>query len=421
MQPSQTKLATPPPAGPVLERERILALDLLRGFAVLGILVMNIQAFAEIFAAYENPTAYPHSLEGADYFVWLVSHLFADEKMMAIFCMLYGAGLVLLTSRIQARGQRPWPVYLRRSFWLLIFGLMHAYLLWSGDILVSYAICGVLVYPLRNLAPKRLLAIGLAVVALGSVLALAGGWSMQFWSPKQIADFMTDVWQPTAQQTAAQIAGYRGGWLAQMPFRAQESLVTQTSGLVFFTLWRAGGLMLAGMALYKLGLLTGSLSLRLYRNLAIAGALFGLPLIAYGVHRNFEERWNARYAFFTGSQFNYWGSLGVSLAWICLLMIASQTPALRGAVNLLAAAGRMAFSNYILESVLCTLLFNGTGFGLFAKVSRIEEALVVLAVWMVVLAFSHFWMRRFFFGPLEWLWRSLTYREREPFRRRLPR
>jgi uncharacterized protein len=335
--------------------------------------------------------------------------------------MLYGAGLVLLTSRIQARGQRPWPVYLRRSFWLLIFGLMHAYLLWSGDILVSYAICGVLVYPLRNLAPKRLLAIGLAVVALGSVLALAGGWSMQFWSPKQIADFMTDVWQPTAQQTAAQIAGYRGGWLAQMPFRAQESLVTQTSGLVFFTLWRAGGLMLAGMALYKLGLLTGSLSLRLYRNLAIAGALFGLPLIAYGVHRNFEERWNARYAFFTGSQFNYWGSLGVSLAWICLLMIASQTPALRGAVNLLAAAGRMAFSNYILESVLCTLLFNGTGFGLFAKVSRIEEALVVLAVWMVVLAFSHFWMRRFFFGPLEWLWRSLTYREREPFRRRLPR
>jgi uncharacterized protein len=402
----------------VLERERILALDLLRGFAVLGILVMNIQGFAEIFAAYQNPMAYPHSLEGGDYWVWLFSHLFADEKMMAIFCMLYGAGLVLLTSRIEARAQRPWPIFLRRSFWLLIFGLMHAYLLWSGDILVTYAICGVLVYPFRNLAPKRLLAIGLVVVGVASVLALAGGWSMQFWSAKQVTDFNREVWQPTAQQTAAQIAGYRGGWWAQMPFRAEESFITETSGLVFSTLWRAGGLMLVGMALYKLGLLTGSLSVRFYRNLGIAGALFGLPLIAYGVHRIFQEQWSARYSFFIGSQFNYWGSLGVSLAWICLLMIASKTPHLRGVVKLLAASGRMTFSNYILESLLCTLIFYGHGFGLFAKVSRGQEALVVLAVWIVVVVFSRLWMQRFNFGPLEWLWRSLTYREREPLRRR---
>ena len=99
-------------------------------------------------------------------------------------------------------------------------------------------------------------------------------------------------------------------------------------------------------------------------------------------------------------------------------MIASKTPGLRSAVKLLAAAGRMAFSNYILESLLCTLLFYGHGLGLFAKVSRVQEALVVLAVWIVVLTFSRLWMRRFYFGPLEWLWRSLTYREREPFRRR---
>jgi uncharacterized protein len=415
----ETDLGTRPTRpGPVLERERILALDLLRGFAVLGILVMNIQGFAEIFAAYQNPMAYPHSLEGGDYWVWLFSHLFADEKMMAIFCMLYGAGLVLLTSRIEARAQRPWPIFLRRSFWLLIFGLMHAYLLWSGDILVTYATCGVLVYPFRNLAPKRLLAIGLVVVGVASVLALAGGWSMQFWSAKQVTDFNREVWQPTAQQTAAQIAGYRGGWLAQMPFRAEESFITETSGLLFSTLWRAGGLMLVGMALYKLGLLTGSLSVRFYRNLGIAGALFGLPLIAYGVHRIFQEQWSARYSFFIGSQFNYWGSLGVSLAWICLLMIASKTPHLRGVVKLLAASGRMTFSNYILESLLCTLIFYGHGFGLFAKVSRGQEALVVLAVWIVVVVFSRLWMQRFNFGPLEWLWRSLTYREREPLRRR---
>jgi uncharacterized protein len=176
--------------------------------------------------------------------------------------------------------------------------------------------------------------------------------------------------------------------------------------------------MLVGMALYKFGLLTGSLSVRFYRNLGIAGALFGLPLIAYGVHRNFEEQWRAPYAFFTGSQFNYWGSLGVSLGWICWLTIMAKRPGFRGAVNLLAAAGRMAFSNYILESLLCTWIFYGHGFGLFSRVSRVQEALVVAAVWIVVLVFSRLWMARFYFGPLEWVWRSLTYGEREPFRRR---
>src|SRR5215469_18349727 len=106
------------PAGPVLERERILALDALRGLAVLGILVMNIHSFSQIFADYMNPTAYRGSLEGADYWIWLTNHLFAEEKMMAIFCMLYGAGIVLFSSRVEARARRAFPVYLRRSFWL---------------------------------------------------------------------------------------------------------------------------------------------------------------------------------------------------------------------------------------------------------------------------------------------------------------
>jgi uncharacterized protein len=405
------------PAGPVLERERILSLDVLRGFAVLGILVMNIQSFSQIFAAYSNPTTFGGDIQGASYWIWLVSHLLADEKMMAIFCMLYGAGIVLLTSRIEARGVRALPIFLRRSFWLLVFGLMHAYLLWSGDILVSYAICGLLVYPFRKMRPARLLAIGLATLAIGSALYLLAGWSMQYWSAAQISSLERGLWQPSASDIAAQIAGYRGGWLAQMPVRAQESFLTETTGFVYLVLWRAGGLMLIGMALYKLGVLTGKLSARIYGQLAIAGALFGFPLIAYGVHRNFQEHWGVRYSFFTGSQFNYWGSVGVSLAWICLLMITTKSARLRGAVVWLAMAGRMAFSNYILETVLCTLLFYGSGLGWFAHVNRVQEVEVVLAVWMVVLAFSRFWMRYFQFGPLEWGWRSLTYRQREPLMR----
>lgn len=405
------------PAGPVLERERIMALDVLRGVAVLGILTMNIHSFSQIFADYINPTAYRAAIEGADYWVWLANHLFFDEKMMSIFCMLYGAGIVLLTSRLEAKGIKTRSVFLRRSLWLLAFGLAHAYLLWSGDILVSYAICGVMVYPFRKMAPKRLLVFGMIAVAVASAISLLAWVTLPYWPPKDLGELAHRIWQPTAKDIAAEIAAYRGGWLAQIPVRAAQSLETEAQGLVFETLWRAGGLMLVGMALYKLGLLAGSLSKRAYRNLAIVGALFGFPLIAYGVRRNFAEHWSVRYSFFAGSQFNYWGSLGVALAWISLVMLATKTPRLRRAIQPFATAGRMAFSNYILETVLCTLLFYGSGFGLFARVNRLQEVAVVLAVWVVVLVYSAVWMRHFYFGPLEWLWRSLTHQQKEPFRR----
>ncbi len=402
--------------GPSTEAERILALDVLRGVAVLGILAMNIQYFSQISAAYLNPTA-TGPLTGSDYWVWLTTHVFADQKFMSIFSMLYGAGMILFTSRIEARGAKAFPVFLRRSLWLLVFGLMHAYLIWSGDILVSYAICGLAVYRLRKLAPERLIIAGLIVVGIGSALFLANGWSMQYWPAAAVNGLREGVWQPPAAKAAAEVAAYRGGWLAQMPWRAADSFADEAEGLLFDTLWRAGGLMLVGMGLYKCGMITGSLPLRTYRNLGLGGLLFGLPLIAAGVHYNFEAHWSVYYSFFTGSQFNYWGSLGIALAWICLVMIACKIQSIRRPVKMFANMGRMAFSNYILETLICTTIFYGHGFGMFAKVDRLHGQGIVLAVWAVVFIFSQVWMRRFYFGPLEWLWRSLTYGEREPFRR----
>ncbi len=403
-------------AGPASEAERILALDVLRGVAVLGILAMNIQDFSQIGAAYMNPTA-TGPLTGSNYWVWLATHVFADEKFMSIFSMLYGAGMVLFTARIEARGARPFPVFLRRSLWLLVFGLLHAYLIWSGDILVSYAICGLAVYRLRKLDPQRLIIAGLIVVGIGSALSLANGWSIRYWPAETVNGLREGIWQPSAAKAAAEIAAYRGGWLAQMPWRAADSLMGETQGLLFLTLWRAGGLMLVGMGLYKCGMITGSLPVRTYRNLGLGGLLFGLPLIALGVHYNFQAQWDLHYSFFTGSQFNYWGSLGIALAWICLVMIACKIQGIRRAVKTFANMGRMAFSNYILETLICTTIFYGHGFGMFAKVDRLRGQAIVLAVWAAVFVFSQLWMRRFYFGPLEWLWRSLTYGEREPFRR----
>jgi uncharacterized protein len=153
--------------GPAGESERILALDALRGLGVLGILIMNVESFGRVGAEYINPAAI-QPLHGSDFWMWLGSALFADEKFMAIFSLLFGAGIVLLTSRIEARGRKPTAIFVRRSAWLALFGLMHAFLLWSGDILFTYGICGLLVYPFRRLKPRRLLVIGLIVMAIGS-------------------------------------------------------------------------------------------------------------------------------------------------------------------------------------------------------------------------------------------------------------
>ena len=150
--------------GPVAETTRIDAIDVLRGVALLGILLMNVQSFAMPQAAYFNPTAYG-DLEGADLYVWVAGRMLADQKFMTIFSMLFGAGIVLMAGRAEARGDAR-RVHYRRMGWLLVIGLLHAHLLWPGDVLFLYAVCGMLVYPLRWQPPGRLLALGAGLLAV---------------------------------------------------------------------------------------------------------------------------------------------------------------------------------------------------------------------------------------------------------------
>ena len=154
---------------PVTASERIQSLDLLRGFAVLGILIMNIQSFAMIQAAYINPTAYG-DLTGINKLVWILSHLFADQKFMSIFSILFGAGVLLFTMRAEDKGFRSGRLHYRRSLWLILIGMVHAYLLWYGDILVTYGLCALLAYVFRKVRPKRLLITALAIIAVPSLL-----------------------------------------------------------------------------------------------------------------------------------------------------------------------------------------------------------------------------------------------------------
>src|SRR5258708_23123865 len=142
--------------GHVAGPERIVPMDVLRGFALLGILVMNIQLFAMVEAAYDNPTAYG-DLNGANFLVWLLSHLFADQKFISIFSMLFGAGIVLMWRKAERSGARPARLHYRRMGWLILFGLLHAYLLWYGDILYAYGICGLFVCLFRRKSPRTLI------------------------------------------------------------------------------------------------------------------------------------------------------------------------------------------------------------------------------------------------------------------------
>ena len=173
--------------------------------------------------------------------------------------------------------------------------------------------------------------------------------------------------------------------------------------------WRTGGLMLIGMALFKLGVLTAKRSKRFYINLASIGILIGFFVVAFGVFRNFSENWSVDYSMFLGSQFNYWGSILIALGYIGLIMLIVGRFNANKLTGALALVGRSALSNYLLQTLICTIIFYGHGFGLFGQEARKFQILIVLGVWIVQIILTLIWFRRFQFGPVEWLWRSLTY------------
>ena len=401
--------------GPTTQSERILSLDVLRGFAVLGILVMNIQAFAMVGPAYFNPTAYG-DLNGLNYLVWLFSHLLFDMKFMAIFSMLFGAGIVLMAERMEKSERKPAGVHYRRTVILLLFGIAHAWLLWTGDILYAYAMCGLLVYLFRNKSPKTLIILGLVSLAFVSFLSFGSQFTMGYW-PEESITGMAKFWSPSQEQVAAELAAYRGGWSAQNEFRFMMALQMQTSSFLFFISWRAGGLMLVGMGLYKLGVFNASLAARTYEKMILAAVALGFPLIIGGVWFHEATNWSLEYGFFGGAQFNFWGSLFVALGWVGAMMLFCQSRAGSWLYRSLAATGQMAFTNYLTQTIICTTLFYGHGFGLYGRVERTGQLLIVFAVWALQLLWSPWWLARFRFGPFEWLWRSLTYWRMQPLRR----
>jgi uncharacterized protein len=400
--------------GPLTQNERILAIDVLRGVALLGILIMNIQSFSMIGAAYENPTAYG-DLTGVNYAVWLGGRFVADQRFMSIFAMLFGAGIVLITQRQEAAGGRPARIHFRRSGLLILFGLLHAYLLWDGDILYTYGVCALAAYFFRRLSPRWLMAIGMALLLVPPIFNHAMALALPHLREETRAEFERG-WRPSPEEIQKELAAYRGSWLDEMRFRVPSSFMMETVIFAFWTSWRAGGLMLIGMALFKLGVFTGSRSAGCYFWFIGACLPIGTLLTALGVRHDFAHDWDLS-CLFIGMNYNYFGSLFTSFAWIGLIMLLCKFQVWPRLLARCAAVGQTAFSNYILQTLICTTFFYGHGFGLFGKVQRIDQFLLVCAIWALQLLVSAWWLKKFRAGPLEWVWRWLTYGQRQPFRK----
>lgn len=423
---------------PVRESERIQAIDTLRGVALLGILVMNIPHVAFHSAWFMNPTI-AGPLVGTDRLIWLGTHLVFDMKMMAIFSMLFGAGLVLMDGRAAQRGRAVTGVYYRRLAWLLLFGLAHAYLLWSGDILFIYAICGMLIYPLRRLPAKWLAVLGACIMVVAIPIGVGQGFFFAYaksvWeaaqpilaaggTPSEMQQGMIEAWEgvrlmtePDSEHLAEERAAFTGPYADWVVHNAKNSLMMQTFLLVTWGLWRVTGLMLIGMALFKWGVVSAARSSRFYAGMVGVGYAVGLPIVYWGAMRSEAAGFDVIRLFQVNWHFNYVGSVLVALGHIGVVMLVCRSGALPGLRARLAAVGRMALSNYLAHTVIFTTLFLGWGFALWGKTSRAELLLIVLGVWLLQLAWSPAWLARFRFGPAEWLWRSLTYWKPQPFRR----
>ena len=392
--------------GPTTEHERIAAIDVLRGVALLGILLVNIRAFAMVSAVYFNPAA-AGPIDEADRCVWWLGQLFVEQKFMAVFSMLFGAGVILMSRRRDAADLPAAGTHYRRMVGLLVIGLAHAYLIWYGDILVGYALCGMLIFPLRRWRAKWLIVAGLTALGIGTLLNLFVGLTIPYWPPESVQD-LNEMIRPDGAAIEKETAVYQGSWWGQTAHRAPTSAMFQTFVFLMWGLWRIGGLMLLGMALLKLGVLSGQASKRAYTGLIFVAIVVGLPLILAHLWLYPADQRGTGEAFFIGALYNYWGSIPLAIGYIAIVMLICQVP-LRSYLRPLAAVGRTALSNYLLQSILCTLLFYGHGFGLFGRMSWMDQMGIVLIIWLIQLGASALWMSRFRMGPVEVLWRWSTY------------
>lgn len=406
--------------------ERLITLDAMRGFAVMGILAMNIVAFAMPEMAYVSPRAYGGET-ASDIAAWGFGFLLFDGKMRGLFSILFGASMLLISDRADAAGQDSRSVHYRRMAWLAVFGLCHYYFIWWGDILFLYAAVGCVAFRFRKWEARRLIkwAIGLFTLGVvltslffGAQLALASAADDPASSMAEAGQGVRDEYARIDGEVTAELALFRGPYLPILDERLDNAINPLVMVLMSFL--ETLPLMMIGMALFRNGFLTGAWSMSDYRGTAMRWLPPGLALTLLVAWL----QWRADFDYVVAvNAFLAWaapGRLMMTIAYAALLVLIIRGAAGSAPIARVAAAGRAAFSNYLGTSIVMTTVFYGYGLGLFGDVGRWTLYLVCLGMWALMLLWSKLWLDRFHYGPLEWLWRSLSRGAQQPMRRVVP-
>jgi len=425
--PSETNI----PAAPTRLTARITALDVLRGFAVLGILTMNIIAMGMASPAYFNPLIGKGGGAASilDQRIWLVADMTCEGAFRTLFSMLFGAGIVLFTTGDRAKSGR---LHYKRQFWLLIIGLVDAYLLlWHGDILVVYAICGAILYWFRNFSARWLFVFATLLLCANCMVHLASVAGLQ--AAQEISDTVrtadinnedvsaddreiAEVWRefeqellPTADGLAVELDERTSGFRAAYQHAAVQFTEQLLSVMSMFMVWDALLMMLLGMALFKSNVMDGSYSSYFYVCMMLVGFIAGLAVNTYEAWWSYTSNYSLVSTFLFIQPTYDLGRLGMGFGYLGLILWWCRTSWWTVARTRLAAVGRMALTNYLMHSAFALLLFSGAGLGLAGELSRAQVYLVMLAIWVFQLWFSPWWLARNDFGPIELIWRRLTY------------
>lgn len=403
---------------PLAGGARLASLDMVRGVAVLGILLLNILSFAMPEAAYENPRAYG-GWHGADLVTWAVNFVLFDGRMRGVFSFLFGASTLLVIERAEASGRNPAEVHFRRMAWLFVFGLAHLFLVWHGDILAHYALIGMIAFAMRGLPVSRLLVLGTMLVLAGTLMFATiplGIVQLQASAPSAAAlhDYALMFGVPAPADIARDLALHRGGYGPILLDRLQND-GGAIFGLFLFFGPETLAYMLFGMAALRSGMLRGEWAPARYRRWLLVSWSIALP--AYAALAWWE--WTSGFDMRVVAAMMPLTALvrpPMVAGWICLILLLARPGG--WLPKHLAAAGRMAFTNYLATSLLCTTLFYGYGLGWYGHLSRWQLYPVVFGIWALILIGSSLWLARFRFGPFEWLWRSLARWRLQPLRKR---
>lgn len=401
---------------------RYESLDAIRGVAVMGILAMNIVAFALPMSAYFNPAAGGPPSPG-DLATWTFNFVFVDSKMRGLFSLLFGASTLLVIERAEAAGRSAARTHYARMLWLGVFGLAHFYFIWFGDILSLYAACGLLLYLFRGLSVRALLVwaalflvIALALIgAMWLSMAMIEAGRAPAGAGKQMAEFNA-MMGPNSPAYAKDITHFLGSYAAIAGQRLTRDALEPLVQVMLF-LWESMALMLIGMALFKARMLTGEWSAARYGRWAAIAFLLTAPPLALLAWHTGQQGFSTASVFGAALVLSVPFDMGMTVGWAALIMLllkAWASPAVRAR---LAAAGQMAFTNYLTTSIVMTTIFYGYGLGLFGSVSRAGLYLFCFGMWAAILLWSKPWLDRHRYGPLEWLWRSLARGSAQPMRR----